>query len=86
MANVDLNRFKPGFALIASRAQVPIRLIVIRAPRALLPKGQPWWWVGAYPAWVEVELLGDLLAGPGESAGELTARAERQISLALTEP
>lgn len=78
-----LNPFKPGFALIATRARVPIRLIVIRAPRDLLPKGWPWWKPCNYPAVVEIELLGDLLAGPGESATELTARAERQISIAL---
>src|SRR5206468_3861127 len=31
-ANVNLNPFKPGFAVIAARARVPIRLILIHAP------------------------------------------------------
>ena len=79
-----LNPLKPGFALIATRAAAPIRLIVIRAPRDLVPKGSPWWRTPTFPADVHIELLGDLLAGPGESAAELTARAGRQISLALT--
>ncbi|MDB6168051.1 MAG: hypothetical protein JWM88_915 [Verrucomicrobia bacterium] len=78
-----LNPLKPGFALIATRARVPVRLIVIRAPRDLVPKGWPWWRAPDFPMTVEVELLGDLLAGPGESAAELTARAGRQISVAL---
>ena len=81
-----LNPLKPGFALIASRARAPIRLIVIRAPRDLVPKGWPWWRAPAFPAHVEIELLGDLPAGPGESAVELTARAGRQISAALAAP
>ena len=81
-----LNPLKPGFALIAARARVPVRLIVIRAPRDLVPKGWPWWRAPSFPAHVEVELLGDLLVGPGESAAEVTARAARQISAALTAP
>lgn len=80
---VDLNPLKPGFALIATRAQAPVRLIVIRAPRDLLSKAWPWWKPCNYPAHVDIELLGDLLAGPGESATELTERAGRQISIAL---
>ena len=78
-----LNPLKPGFALIAARAHVPVRLIVIRAPQDLVPKGWPWWRPPSFPSEVEVELLGDLLAGPGESAAELTARASRQLSAAL---
>src|SRR4029434_10956886 len=34
-----LNPLKPGFALIASRAHAPVRVIVVRAPRDLVPKG-----------------------------------------------
>jgi 1-acyl-sn-glycerol-3-phosphate acyltransferase len=79
-----LNPLKPGFALIAARAHVPVRLIVIRAPQDLMPKGWPWWRPPSFPSEVEVELLGDLLAGPGESATELTARASRQLSAALS--
>jgi 1-acyl-sn-glycerol-3-phosphate acyltransferase len=78
-----LNPFRPGFALIASRARVPVRLIAIRAPRDLLPKGWPWWRMPHYPATIDIALLGELVVGPDESAAELTARASRQISAAL---
>ena len=78
-----LNPFKPGFAVIASRAHVPIRLICIRAPRDLVPKGWPWWRAPSFPSHVDVTLLGELPVQPGETATELTARASRQISAAL---
>jgi 1-acyl-sn-glycerol-3-phosphate acyltransferase len=85
-AHVDLNAFKVGFAVIASRARVPIRLILIRAPRDLVPKGWHWWWPPQFPAKVDITLLGELSQMPGESATELTARAARQLSAALAAP
>ena len=85
-ANVDLNPMKPGFAVIAARAHVPIRLVLIRAPRDLVPKGWPWWRAPSFPSYVKVRLLGELEVNPGESATELTARASRQLSAALSAP
>jgi 1-acyl-sn-glycerol-3-phosphate acyltransferase len=82
--NTDLNTFKPGFALIAARARVPVRLITIRCPRDLVPKGWPWWRPPSFPCQVNVTLLGELPKIPGEIATELTARAQRQISEALS--
>lgn len=82
----SLNPFKPGFAVIAARAHVPIRLIVIRAPRDLVPKGWPWWRAPSFPSHVEITLLGELDTVAGETATELTARARRQISAALDVP
>jgi 1-acyl-sn-glycerol-3-phosphate acyltransferase len=81
--DVNLNPLKPGFALIAARARVPIRLILIRAPRDLVPKGWSWWRAPSFPSYVNVTLLGELHALPGETATELTARASRQLSAAL---
>jgi 1-acyl-sn-glycerol-3-phosphate acyltransferase len=81
-----LNPFKPGFALIASRAHVPIRLLLVRAPRDLVPKGWSWWRAPRFPAQVEITLVGELRAETGESATELTARAARQLSDALAAP
>ena len=83
---VSLNPLKPGFALIAARAHVPIRLILIRAPRDLVPKGWPWWRAPGFPCHVDVTLLGELPRIEGETATELTARASRQISAALGTP
>jgi 1-acyl-sn-glycerol-3-phosphate acyltransferase len=83
LPGVDLNPMKPGFALIAARAHRPVRLIMIRAPRDLVPKGWSWWRAPSFPSQVDITLLGELEAEPGESAGELTTRAARQISRAL---
>lgn len=78
-----LNPFKPGFALIAARAHVPVRLIGIRAARDLLPKGWPYLRPPSFPTYVDVTFLGEIELLPGESATELTARATRQLSAAL---
>jgi 1-acyl-sn-glycerol-3-phosphate acyltransferase len=85
-ADVNLNPLKPGFALIAARAQVPIRVIHIRAPRDLVPKGWSWWRAPQFPSHVDVTLLGELRAAPNETATELTARASQQLSAALAAP
>jgi 1-acyl-sn-glycerol-3-phosphate acyltransferase len=85
-AEVNLNPLKPGFALIAARAHVPIRVIHIRAPRDLVPKGWSWWRAPQFPSQVDVTLLGELRAAPNETATELTARASRQLSAALAAP
>lgn len=78
-----LNPLKPGFALIASRARVPVRTIIVRAPRDLVPKGWPWWRAPQFPCYVDITLLGDMEPLPGETAIELTARAACEISTAL---
>ncbi|MEO5960497.1 MAG: lysophospholipid acyltransferase family protein [Opitutaceae bacterium] len=82
----ELNPFHAGFALIAARAGVPVRLILVRAARDLVPKGWPWWRAPSFPSYVDITLLGELRAAEGESATELTARASRQISGALAAP
>jgi 1-acyl-sn-glycerol-3-phosphate acyltransferase len=83
LSGVKLNPLKPGFALIASRAHVPVRLLVVRGPRDLIPKGWPWWRIPDFPAHVEITLLGELDAAGAANATELTARATRQLSAAL---
>jgi 1-acyl-sn-glycerol-3-phosphate acyltransferase len=81
-----LNPLKPGFALIASRARVPVRVIIVRAPRDLVPKGWSWWRAPQFPSYVDITLLSELEPIAGETAGELTARATREISSALAAP
>ncbi len=83
---VSLNPLKPGFALIAGRARVPIRMIVVHAPRDLVPKGWPWWRAPSFPAQVDITLLGEIQPQPGETAVQLTARASRQLVSALAVP
>jgi len=82
-ADVALNPLKPGFALIAARARAPVRLIAVRAPRDLVPKGAPWWRVAVFPAHVEITLLGEMSASDAANATELTARVAQQLSAAL---
>ena len=84
--DVSLNPLKPGFAIIASRARVPIRLILVRAPRDLVPKGWSWWRAPSFPSQVDITLLGEIEPRSGESAVQLTARAGGRISSALAAP
>jgi 1-acyl-sn-glycerol-3-phosphate acyltransferase len=81
-----LNPLKPGFALIAARARVPVRVIAIRAPRDLVPKGWPWWRAPQFPAQVDVTLLAELEPEPGETLAELTDRTSRTLLSALVAP
>jgi 1-acyl-sn-glycerol-3-phosphate acyltransferase len=83
MVGTSLNPLKPGFALIASRAQAPVRVIVVRSPRDLLPKGYRYWRVPSFPSHVDITLVGEIEPFPGETAAELTARASHQLSSAL---
>lgn len=78
-----LNPLKPGFALIATRARVPVRIIVVRAPRDLVPKGWSWWRAPQFPSLVDVTLLTELELRPEETVGELTDRASRRLLTAL---
>jgi len=38
-----IGKMKPGFALIARRAGVPIQVLIVRTERDLLPRDRPWW-------------------------------------------
>ena len=78
-----LNPLKPGFALIASRAHAPVRVILVRSPPDLVPKGWSWWRAPQFPSHVDITLLTELEPLPGETAVDLTERATREITLAL---
>jgi hypothetical protein len=69
--------------VIAARAHVPVRLILVQARRDLVPKGWSWWRAPSFPSPVEITLLGELPVVPGETATELTARAARRFLEAL---
>ena len=68
--------FKPGFALIARRAGVPIQLVRITTDSDVLTKGCNAWRMPQFPAHVEVS-LGPLVATglPADTAG-LSAEVE----------
>ncbi|MBE7537959.1 MAG: 1-acyl-sn-glycerol-3-phosphate acyltransferase [Opitutaceae bacterium] len=50
--------FKPGFVIVARRAQVPIQLVRITLSRPVLSKDHTWWKVQPLPA------RADIVAGP----------------------
>jgi len=67
---------KPGFALMAQRARVPIQLVRIATNSDVLTKGLAWWKLPRIPVHIDIT-LGPLV--PVEAAAplpELTARIE----------
>ena len=78
-----LNPLRPGFALIATRARAPIRIITVRSPADLVPKGWSWWQAPQFPSHVDIRLHGEVEPMPGETAAELTERVAHEISAAL---
>ena len=72
--------------VVRMRMLVGVRVIVIRAPRDLLPKGWPWWRAPRFPAAVDVTLMSELELQPGETANDLTARTNREFLAALASP
>ena len=78
--NGSLNRLQPGFALIARRAKVPVRLILVQSPADLVPKGWSWWRAPSFPAIVEITLVGELPVSSDSPANTLTEAATHQFS------
>ena len=79
-----LNPLLPGFALMARRAQVPVRLISVRAPADLVPKGWSWWRAPAFPAEVDITLHGECDLPTNANANALTGHAAHQFSQILS--
>ncbi len=73
--------FKAGFALIAQRAQAPVRLISIRATPGVLTKGSCWWRPAQLPLQFEIE-LGPEIDSSGETQ-ETTSVAHAQLAKML---
>ena len=76
-----LNPIKPGFALIALRANAPIRFITLRASPDLLVKGRPWWKLPDLPTWMEVTLHDEIPADTPLSAAEITAMTQERLAM-----
>ncbi len=75
-----LGRMKPGFALIADRAQAPVALIIVSASPGLVTRGRPWWPApDVLPGRVSVMLDRTWPYQPGRSAEELTQSVEGRI-------
>lgn len=72
----ELLPFKPGFALIAQRAQSPVQLVRITCNSNALSKGHTWWKVPRLPIGVVVEVGPRLDPAGDQDAAGLVARAE----------
>jgi len=84
--------FKPGFVLIARRAQVPIQLVRITTDSDVLTKGCTWWRLPKFPAHIDVTVGPLIPIGPeGDTtklAGEIEAwfRADLATAACQTWP
>jgi 1-acyl-sn-glycerol-3-phosphate acyltransferase len=75
-----LGKMKPGFALIADRAQAPVTLIILSATPGFLARGRPLWPAPAVlPSSISLTLDRTWPYEPGRSAAELTQSVERRI-------
>jgi len=72
-----LNSFRPGYALIASRAGAPIRLIITRASAGLVTRGRPWWKLpDTLPASIDFTLDREWPPATEKTTAELNAEIE----------
>jgi 1-acyl-sn-glycerol-3-phosphate acyltransferase len=74
------NPLKPGFALIARRAGVPVQVLIIRADRALLPRGHPSWRVPEFPVRFDVYADRAISAQPERSLDEITRDVQHRFA------
>jgi 1-acyl-sn-glycerol-3-phosphate acyltransferase len=81
-----LGKMKPGFALIADRAQAPVTLIIMSGTPGLGTRGRPWWPAPEIlPGAVRISLDRTWAYVPGRSAAELTESVEQRICEVLAQ-
>lgn len=86
-AGTALGPLKSGFALMASRARAPVRLVVIRASRGLVPRGRAWWLPPeVLPAELELRLDREWPHDPHRSSLDFAAEVERHLLGQLSSP
>ena len=79
-----LNPLRPGFALIASRAQAPVQLVRITATLGLSQKGCPWWRPPVVlPGRFEFTLDRRWEHDPNRSPADLTEEVQRHLETQL---
>ena len=75
-----LNPLRPGFALIASRAQAPVQLLRVVSSPGFVPKGRAWWRPpSVLPASVAITLDRRWEHDPLRSPAELTEEVQRHL-------
>jgi 1-acyl-sn-glycerol-3-phosphate acyltransferase len=72
----DLLPFKPGFVLIARRAEVPIQLVRISTNSDVLTKGRAWWRLPHFPAEIDVALGPRLMPDTMAPVAKVSAEIE----------
>lgn len=83
-AGALLNPLKPGFALIARRAGVPVQVLIIAASRDLLAKNRPWWSVPKFPSEVDVHVDWLIPHDPDRPISDVIADVERRFIACLS--
>jgi 1-acyl-sn-glycerol-3-phosphate acyltransferase len=77
---LTLGPIKPGFALIAARAQAPVQLVVIRSTPDLVTRGRAWWRPPAVqPSTVEFTLERRWEYDPNRSPTQLAQEVEQHL-------
>lgn len=74
--DAELNPLRPGFALIAHRAQVAIQVIHIRSSPLATRKGHPWWKPPPLPVRFEFTLGEHLATAPDLSTSAIVERVD----------
>jgi 1-acyl-sn-glycerol-3-phosphate acyltransferase len=85
-SGTPFNPLKPGFALIARRAGVPVQVLAVRVDREVLPRGQPWWRAPRLPARFDVYVDRAIPSGGEATASEVVAAVEGRFSEWLVGP
>lgn len=80
-----MGRFKAGFALVAERAQAPVRLITIRSTGELCTRERPWWIAPSkLPSRIDLTLGKLWLPDASRRAAAFTKEVEAETFARLT--
>jgi 1-acyl-sn-glycerol-3-phosphate acyltransferase len=78
-----LNPLKPGFALIARRAGVPIQMLLIDGSRDFMPGGRAWWRIPRLPGRYRIRAGACVWPQADASAGEIAAEIQSRFAAGL---
>ena len=80
------NPLKPGFAVIARHARVPVQVLVVRVDKEVLPRGQPWWRAPRLPAQFDIHVDRVIPTQGDQSATEIAAEVGVRFAARLGRP